>query len=70
MIVTTNYVQPPYAMTHLEPCRQLKGSICENIKTTKAPSQTYAAVLNTRMLRDLVKKFHLNQFLLYVQSWS
>ena len=47
MIVTTNYVQPPYAMTHLEPCRQLKGSLCENIKTTKAPSQTYAAVLNT-----------------------
>ena len=37
---------------YLEPCRYQKRSLCENSKTTKAPSQTYAVVLNTQMLRD------------------
>ena len=50
MIVTANYVRLPYAMTYLE---LLKGSIFKNIKTTKAPSQTYAVVLNRQMLWEL-----------------
>ena len=69
VIVRTNYVKLPYMMTYLEPLQVSEREPCKNNKTTKAPSKTCTAVLNTRMLRELVKKFRLHRLLQNVQSW-
>ena len=45
IIVKTNYVKSRYSMTYLELLQTFKS------KTAKAPSQAYAVVINTQMLR-------------------
>ena len=44
-------------MTYLKPLQTFEIKSCESNKTAKSQSQTYVAVLNTPMLRELVKKF-------------
>ena len=44
-------------MTYLEPTNIWTGAFAKMVKTAKAPSQKYAALLNTSVLREQVEKF-------------